>query len=104
MRKWEFHVMKFVMLVIPVISRGLIRLMSHWILATSPSLMEGNQKWMSQQPMAVACGCSLWRLCQEVVSVMTSQSCGFEGVSFNNFVDVMTFPIRDGETRDEDAI
>lgn len=38
----------------------------------------------------------------EVVSVMTSQSCGFEGVSFNNFVDVMTFPIRDGETRDED--
>ena len=95
--------MTFVMLVIPVISRGLIRLMSHWILATCPSLME-NQKWMFQQPTAVAYGCSLWRLCQEVVSVTTSQSCGFEGVSFNNFVDVMTFPIRDGESRDEDAI
>ena len=54
--------------------------------------------------MAVAYGCSLWRLCQEVVSVTTSQSCGFEGVSFNNFVDVMTFPIRDGKSRDEDAI
>lgn len=39
---------------------------------------------------------------EEVVSVTTSQSCGFEGVSFNNFVDVMTFPIRDGESRDED--
>ncbi|CAL1151250.1 unnamed protein product [Cladocopium goreaui] len=42
------------------------------------------------------------RLSEEVVSVTTSQSCGFEGVSFNNFVDVMTFPIRDGESRDED--